>query len=260
MICPLVSVMYGIMAEQRVSAGGGPPDSVFGKRRNARLTNAWYQVLSLSFGYVSCAIAVICVILALRRFLRDRRILRRVRRSTPHVGSAGTLRVLSAGLRRMPAGMQIRVPYEGTLGASHSCDVCIPQRRVHMRSAFFWMEGDGLHMVALHRDGFVVDDVPVEPGDEAILGDGALLEIRGVKLVWHMKDGRKASFEPVTGPYVTTQRKSRAQQGRGDGLGAPGKGEIRREKKREAKSRKQENKTIEEDAPRKRTRRKKEAE
>ena len=224
------------------------------------MTNAWYQVLSLSFGYVSCAIAVICVFLALRRFLRDRRILRRVRRSTPHVGSAGTLRVLNAGLRRMPAGMQIRVPYEGTLGASHSCDVCIPQRRVHMRSAFFWMEGDGLHMVALHRDGFVVDDVPVEPGDEAILGDGALLEIRGVKLVWHMKDGRKASFEPVTGPYVTTQRKSRAQQGRGDGLGAPGKGEIRREKKREAKSRKQEHRTIEEDAPRKRTRRKKEAE
>lgn len=207
------------------------------------MTNAWYQVLSLGFGYVSCAIAVICVLCALRRQLRDAKLLRRVRRSTPAVGSAGTLRVMSAGLRRIPAGTQIRVPYEGTLGAAHSCDVCIPYRKVHMRSAFFWMEGDGLHMVALHRDGFVVDDVPVEPGDEAVLEDGALLQIGEVKLVWRMKDGRRASFEPVTGPYVTTQRRSRAQQGRGDGLGAPGKGEIRREKKLEEKTRRQERRT-----------------
>lgn len=207
------------------------------------MTNAWYQVLSLGFGYVSCAIAVICVLCALRRQMRDAKLLRRVRRSTPAVGSAGTLRVMSAGLRRIPAGTQIRVPYEGTLGAAHSCDVCIPYRKVHMRSAFFWMEGDGLHMVALHRDGFVVDDVPVEPGDEAVLEDGALLQIGEVKLVWRMKDGRRASFEPVTGPYVTTQRRSRAQQGRGDGLGAPGKGEIRREKKLEEKTRRQERRT-----------------
>lgn len=207
------------------------------------MTNAWYQVLSLGFGYVSCAIAVICVLCALRRQLRDAKLLRRVRRSTPAVGSAGTLRVMSAGLRRIPAGTQIRVPYEGTLGAAHSCDVCIPYRKVHMRSAFFWMEGDGLHMVALHRDGFVVDDVPVEPGDEAVLEDGALLQIGEVKLVWRMKDGRRASREPVTGPYVTTQRRSRAQQGRGDGLGAPGKGEIRREKKLEEKTRRQERRT-----------------
>ena len=200
------------------------------------MTNAWYQVLSLSFGYVSCAMAVICELCALRKTLRDRKILRRVRRSTPGVGSAGMLRVLSAGLRRIPAGTQIRVPYEGTLGASHSCDVCIPYRKVHLRSAFFWMEGDGLHMVALHRDGFMVDDVPVEPGDEAILEDGAVLMIGEVKLVWYMKDGRRASFEPVTGPYVTTQRRNRAQQGKGDGLGAPGKAEQRREKKMEKKA------------------------
>ena len=200
------------------------------------MNNAWYQVLSLSFGYVSCAIAVVCALCALRKTLRDRKNLRRVRRSTPRVGGAGTLRVLSAGLRRIPAGTEIRVPYEGTLGASHSCDVCIPYRKVHMRSAFFWMEGDGLHMAALHRDGFVVDDVPVEPGDEAILEDGALLQIGEVKLVWRMKDGRRASFEPVNGPYVTTQRRSRAQQGKGDGLGAPGKAAQRRKKKLEEKA------------------------
>jgi hypothetical protein len=199
------------------------------------VNRAWYQVLSLSFGYVSCAIAVICVLCALRRFLRDRRILRHVRKSTPNVGYAGVLRVLSAGLRRIPAGTQIRVPYEGTVGAARSCDVCIPYRKVHLRSAFFWMESDGLHMVALHRDGFVVDDVPVEPGDEAILDDGAVLMIGEVKLVWHMKDGRPASFEAVTGPYVTSQRKSRARQGKGDGLGAPGKAELRREKKLDKK-------------------------
>ena len=202
------------------------------------MTNAWYRVLSLSFGYLRCAIIVICALLALRRLMHERRILRRVRKSTPAVGRAGTLRVLTAGLRRIPAGTEIRVPYEGTMGASHSCDVCIPYRKVHMRSAFFWMERDGLHMVALHRDGFVVDDVPVEPGDEAILEDGAILQIGEVKLVWYMKDGRRASFEPVTGPYVTTARRSRAQQGKGEGLGAPGKAQQRREKKQEKKTEK----------------------
>ena len=59
------------------------------------MTNAWYQVLSLSFGYLSAAMAVVCVLLTLRKYLRDRRILRRVRRATPRVGSAGTLRVAS---------------------------------------------------------------------------------------------------------------------------------------------------------------------
>lgn len=202
------------------------------------MTNAWYQVLSLGFGYVSCAIAVVCVLCALGKFLKDRTLHHRVRKSTPRVGSAGMLRVMTAGLRRIPAGTQIRVPYEGILGCLHSCDVCIPYRKVHMRSAFFWMEGDGLHMVALHRDGFVVDDVPVEPGDEAILEDGAVLQIGEVKLVWYMKDGRRASFEPVTGPYVTTARRSRAQQGKGEGIGTPSKAQQRREKKQEKKTEK----------------------
>lgn len=39
----------------------------------------------------------------------------------------------------------------------------------------------------------------------------------------------------VDEPYVTRARRSKAEQGRGDGLGAPGRGEIRREKKRLAK-------------------------
>ena len=203
------------------------------------MTNAWYQVLSLSFGYLSCAIAIICALLALRRLMRERRLLRRVRRATPAIGRAGSFKVLTAGLRRIPAGTEIRVPYEGTMGAAHSCDVCIPYRKVHMRSAFFWMERDGLHMVALHRDGFVVDDVPVEPGDEAVLEDGATLQVGDVKLVLRLKAAKKSSFDPTTGPYVTTQRRSRAQQGRGDGIGAPGRGEIRREKKLEEKKRRQ---------------------
>ena len=198
------------------------------------MTNAWYQVLSLSFGYVSAAAVLLFVLLALQKTMKDRRILRRVRRGLPRIGSAGTLRVLTAGLRRIPAGTEIRVPYEGTMGASHSCDVCIPYRKVHLRSAFFWMEGDGLHMAALHRDGFVVDDVPVEPGDEAVLRDGAVLRVGEAKMVLRLHGGKRARTGG-DGPYVTSARRSRAQQGRGDGIGAPGKAEQRREKKRQMK-------------------------
>lgn len=196
------------------------------------MNQAWYQVVSLLYGYLAAAAIVVIALLALRKLFSDAALLRRVKKSTPQVGAAGTLRVLSAGTRRLPAGTQICVPYEGTLGASHSCDVCIPYRRVHMRSAFFWMEKDGLHMVALHRDGMFADEVPVGPGDEAILSDGAVLRVRDLKLLVKLYPAAQERMDKLgSGPYVTTARKSRAQQGRGEGIGAPGKGEIRREKK-----------------------------
>ena len=191
------------------------------------MTQAWYQVASLSFGYLSAGIIALVVLLAVRKAARDRGVWRRVHRNLPQAGAAGVLQVLSSG-RRLPAGEELSVPYEGTMGASHSCDVCIPVRGVHMRSAFFWMEEDRLHMVALHRDGFLADDVPVEPGDEAILRDGAVLRVGEAKLALRLYGVSRA---PGDGPYVTRARRSRAQQGRGEGIGAPGRGEARREKK-----------------------------
>ena len=196
------------------------------------MSNAWYQVLSKLFGYLAAAAAVAVVLLALRSYVGERRRYRRVRKGLPGSGAAGVLRVLSAGSRRLPPGEELPVPYEGTLGSAHSCDVCIPHRRVHMRSAFFWMERDGLHMVALHRDGFLADGVPVEPGDEAVLRDGAVLCVGEAKLALRLS-GTEAA--PGDGPYVTRARRSRAQQGRGEGIGAPGKGELRRERKRLAR-------------------------
>lgn len=193
------------------------------------MTQAWYRVLSTVFSYVSAAVIVLVMLLSLRKHVSDRSLWRRVRRNLPQAGSVGVFSVLSGG-RRLGAGREIRVPYEGTMGSSHSCDVCIPVRKVHMRSAFFWMEQDGLHMAALHRDGFLVDDVPVEPGDEAILRDGAVLRVGDAKLVLRLY-GSKRMRAISDDPYVTTERRSKAQQGKGDGIGAPGRGEIRREKK-----------------------------
>ena len=193
------------------------------------MSQAWYQVLSICFGYLSAAIIALIVLLSMRQYLSDRALVRRVRRHLPQAGAFGCLQVLSGG-RRLSPGEEIAVPYEGTMGSSHSCDVCIPVRKVHMRSAFFWVEEDELHMVALHRDGFLVDDVPVEPGDEAVLCDGAVLRVGEAKMVLRLHGGKRARTSG-DGPYVTRARRSRAQQGRGDGIGAPGKAERRREKK-----------------------------
>lgn len=194
------------------------------------MSQAWYQVLSLVFGYMSMAMILLVLLLSLRKYLSDRALWRRVRRNLPQAGAVGTFKVISGGTRRLRAGEEIRIPYEGTLGSSHSCDVCIPVRRVHMRSAFFWAEQDELHMAALHRDGFLVDDVPVEPGDEAVLRNGAILAVGEAKLVLHLY-GSKRLYMTQDGPYVTTARRSKAQQGKGDGIGAPGRAEERREKK-----------------------------
>ncbi|MBR5288131.1 MAG: hypothetical protein IKU34_06010 [Clostridia bacterium] len=196
------------------------------------MNQAWYQVLSMIYGYLAAAVIALVLLLTLRKIVSDAALLRRVRKNTPQAGAVGAFRVLSAGTRRLSAGAEIRIPYEGTLGAAHSCDVCIPYRRVHMRSAFFWMERDGLHMVALHKDGFFVDDVAVEPGDEAILEDGAVLRVRELKLVLRLYSSALSRMDTEdVAPYVTSERRNRAQQGRGEGIGAPGKGEIRREKK-----------------------------
>ena len=216
------------------------------------MTQAWVQVLSLLFGYVSAAIILLIVLLALRKYASDRALWRRVRRELPQAGAVGQLVVLCGG-RRLGAGEEIRVPYEGTMGASHSCDVCIPARKVHMRSAFFWMENDGLHMVALHRDGFLADDVPVEPGDEAVLRHGAVLRVGEAKLALSLYSSRRMRAID-DGPYVTSARRGQARQGKGDGVGAPGRGEARREKKlREKQAARQED--AEKEAGGKRVRR-----
>ena len=190
------------------------------------MTEAWYAVASMGYSYLCAALSALLVLTALRKLLRDRILWRRVRRDLPGIGAAGTFRVLSAGNRRLSAGQSLSVPYEGTLGAARSCDVCIPYKKVHLRSAFFWMEKDGLHMVTLHRDGFTVDDVPVEPGDEAILESGAILCVGELRMVFRTVAPSERQ-SPDVGPYVTSARRTRAQKGHGDGLGRPGKRERR---------------------------------
>ena len=220
------------------------------------MTQAWVQVLSLLFGYVSAAIILLIVLLALRKYASDRALWRRVRRELPQAGAVGQLVVLDGG-RRLRLGEEISVPYEGTMGASHSCDVCIPARKVHMRSAFFWMENDGLHMVALHRDGFLADDVPVEPGDEAVLRHGAVLRVGEARLSLSLYSSRRMRAID-DGPYVTSARRGQARQGKGDGVGAPGRGEVRREKKlreKQAARQKDAEKNAEKEAGGKRVRR-----
>ena len=197
------------------------------------MTQAWYRVLGQLFGYLSAIVIVLVTLLSVRKYMSDRALWRRVRKNLPQAGAVGVFSVVSGG-RRLAAGREIRVPYEGTMGSASSCDVCIPVRKVHMRSAFFWMEKDGLHMAALHRDGFLVDDVPVEPGDEAILRDGAQLRVGEAALVLRLY-GSKRMRSMDDDPYVTTARRTKAQQGKGDGIGAPGRAEARREKKLQKK-------------------------
>ena len=197
------------------------------------MTQAWYRVLSQLFGYMSAIVIVLVALLSVRKYMSDRALWRRVRKNLPQAGAVGVFSVISGG-RRLAAGREIRVPYEGTMGSASSCDVCIPVRKVHMRSAFFWMEKDGRHMAALLRDGVLVDDVPVEPGDEAILRDGAELRVGDAKLVLRLY-GSKRMRTMDDDPYVTTARRTKAQQGKGDGIGAPGRAEARREKKLQKK-------------------------
>ena len=182
--------------------------------------DTWYPVLSMGFGYIAALIIVGIVLLSFRQFVSDRAIWRRVKKNHLETDRACAFRILSPGGKRIMAGEDIDVPYEGTMGAGHSCDVCIPFRKVHLRSAFFWMEPDGLHIVPLHRDGILVDDVRVEPGDEAVMTEGAILQIGTLRMAMLNPESRTLTRR---GPYVTKERRILAKKGKGEGIGRAGK-------------------------------------
>ena len=191
------------------------------------MNEAWYRVCGMAFGVFSAFAAALVLFLALRRNGQDAAAWKRVRRETPGIGSACAFRVVTAGgSRRLSEGDTLPVPYEGTLGSAPSCDVCIPFGGVHRRSAFFWMEADGLHMAPLHRDGFLVDGERAEPGDEAILRDGAELRLSSLRLRLSLPAEAR---QPGRAPYVTRER--RARMARSEEKEKP----VGREKKRAAK-------------------------
>lgn len=50
------------------------------------MTQAWYQVASMGFGYLSAAIIALIVLLALRKYMCDRALWRRVKKNLPQAG------------------------------------------------------------------------------------------------------------------------------------------------------------------------------
>ncbi len=193
------------------------------------MTDAWYRVASQSYGYLSALIIAIIVIMAARKILSDQRLCRRISQRLPQLGAAGTLRVRSSGGKRFTPGQEIPLPYEGTLGFAHRCDVRIPYRKIHMRSAFFWFDQGEMHLSALHSDGFHADGVPVEAGDEAVMGEGAELRLGELSFTLHIHNARHE--RPMDGPYVTPARQKRARSGHGEGIGGPGRNEERHEQR-----------------------------
>ena len=50
------------------------------------MNQAWYQVASMGFGYLSAAIIALIVLLALKKYAKDRALWRRVKRNLPQAG------------------------------------------------------------------------------------------------------------------------------------------------------------------------------
>ena len=53
------------------------------------MSEAWYSVASMLFGYAAAAMLAVIVLLAARKMLADRGLWRRVRRGIPQAGAAG---------------------------------------------------------------------------------------------------------------------------------------------------------------------------
>ena len=63
-----------------LSAGRSLPECVGKETKGGmRMNGAWYRVASLSFGYLSAAMIAVIVLLAARKYARDRGVWQRVR-------------------------------------------------------------------------------------------------------------------------------------------------------------------------------------
>ncbi|MBQ7486877.1 MAG: hypothetical protein IJT77_05255 [Clostridia bacterium] len=191
--------------------------------------DAWYSVLSMGFGYLSALLILLVVVISVRKTASDQRIYRKVVREKRQVAYAGELVVLTGSGRKLQSGDVLGIPYEGTIGAASGCDVVLSVRRLHMRSAFFWVEQNQMHMVPVQRDTILVDDEPLKPGDEAVMTSGAVLSVNGVKMELHIFEDSPAVYGQMETPYVTKARRAQVHLGRGKGFG--NSGSIRPERK-----------------------------
>ena len=66
------------------------------------MNQAWYQVASMGFGYLSAAIIALIVLLALKKYAQDRALWRRVKRNLPQAGGAGALLIAGRRWRKRP--------------------------------------------------------------------------------------------------------------------------------------------------------------
>ena len=189
------------------------------EKKGIKTVNAWYQVLSMGFGYISVAIILVIIILALRIWMQDRKRYRRVKKAFPQTGNAGYFEIME-GRGRLQSGMKIPVSYEGILGAAPGCDICLPMRGIHLRSAFFWVEDAQLHLVPIRNDVLKTDGQRIKPGDEAVLREGARLEVSGLGMKLHLNAGHTA--HAPQDPYVTRERRKIARSEKGNAIGDGG--------------------------------------
>ena len=192
------------------------------------VSNAWVQVFTQGFGYISAVLILIVFVAGIMQILSEAGRWRRA-------GIAGKLHVIERGNLRASVGEDIPVPYEGMMGSSRVSDIFLPSRGVHLRSAFFWVDEGQLHVVPVRRDGMLADNVPVSVGDEAVLRNGAVLNLGTVRMKLTLYESAAGSRGMET-PYVTGARRRRVKQGREIFIGSPFS--LRRERRNRQPDRK----------------------
>ncbi|MBQ9010375.1 MAG: hypothetical protein IJ088_13770 [Clostridia bacterium] len=184
--------------------------------------SAWYSVLSMGFGYLSAAIILVIVVISIRKTVADRRSWKKAVAGQRQLAYAGELKVLSGGSRKLAAGEILSVPYEGTVGSASGSDVVLSIRRLHLRAAFFWVEGQSMHMVPIQREAIQVDGEMLRPGDEAVMTTGARITVNGVTMELRLYETAGSETGRLENPYVTHARRIQAHRGRGRGIGSSG--------------------------------------
>lgn len=97
-----------------------------------------YEVLSMGMRYFFTLLGVLLVWRAITWQLAERRARHRRLKRLPDAGTIGEM-VVTRGCPLLPEGTVLPMPYEGTLGSSHGCDLLIPARgaaRQHLDFSF----------------------------------------------------------------------------------------------------------------------------
>jgi hypothetical protein len=136
-----------------------------------------YSLIALAARYWFCALMVLIVFRAWRVTVVDNRRAKILRAYSPETGGIGEFLVNIPGKR----GARVPIPREGVLGSGGAADIRIAHKDIEKKHAYIEQREAGLLLRPIGGAKVAFGDGA--SGDQLLLRDGDIIEIKGVRMM-----------------------------------------------------------------------------